>query len=409
LTLILKKSRKNLPVAGCVSQITGLPLCHFLLNAVSPFHLFKFSPPLAFGNFYSSSQVRILQFLTNTLTYTMNKPLFFLLFSFLLNQTAYSQPANQTPGIIYVKEGAQGDGSSWQHATDDLRAALLRAGMGTQVWVAEGNYYPVQCNPCSDSQRRLSFEIPDGVGLFGGFSGKETSLRQRKWKDHPTTLSGNIGRDDNSDNTYNVVFSKGIQTPTLIDGFIIADGNANLPGQPGERYGSGAGWYNDGTGARSNPIIRNCIFMHNQSLDGGAFFNNGYQGDASPVLEHCGFVENKAANAGGAMFNLGTDGSCSPVLANCKFVGNEAIAGGAIFQTVSPLGGLFLPHECFFISNKADFGGAIFQLGGDEDHQPNFLECHFVNNKGKKGEDFCIKQGDKMPEEVTEAMMSSKM
>lgn len=46
-------------------------------------------------------------------------------------------------GIVYVKQGGTGNGSSWATATGDFQGAVNAAG-AEQVWVATGTYQPEQ-------------------------------------------------------------------------------------------------------------------------------------------------------------------------------------------------------------------------------------------------------------------------
>ena len=91
--------------------------------------------------------------------------------------------------IIFVKEGATGSGTSWENATGNLQSALETATKGTQIWVAEGIYFPVDCDKCNDRARSIMFNVKDGVELYGGFAGTESKLMQRRWRQYPTTVS----------------------------------------------------------------------------------------------------------------------------------------------------------------------------------------------------------------------------
>jgi hypothetical protein len=69
----------------------------------------------------------------------------------------------------------------------------------------------------------------------------------------------------------------------------------------------------------SNPVIDNCLFYHNESLNrGGAVFV--YE-DSSPHFINCTFADNHADNVGGA-FELEIGGNIS--LTNCILWGNTA-------------------------------------------------------------------------------------
>ena len=169
--------------------------------------------------------------------------------------------------IFYVKQDGTGSGASWADAIGSLSIALNHAKYGDEIWVAEGTYFPVDCTVCTEADRSLSFDVPNGVKLLGGFKGDENRHQQRDWRKHTTTLSGNIGRADYFDNSYTVVYTKNVSEETIIDGFIISHGNADAQVVPGHPSRSGAGWYNDGAGYgnRSNPFVMNCVFLENQA------------------------------------------------------------------------------------------------------------------------------------------------
>lgn len=93
--------------------------------------------------------------------------------------------------VWFVNLAATGtnDGTNWQNAFNDLQTALTAAGYGDQIWIAKDTYYPT-----SDGNRDISFVLPVGVSLYGGFTGAESTLTQRNIQANPTVLSGDINR-----------------------------------------------------------------------------------------------------------------------------------------------------------------------------------------------------------------------
>ena len=92
--------------------------------------------------------------------------------------------------VLCVDADATGtiNGSSWEDAFTDLQAALDFAEIlnsdadsrndVNQIWIAEGTYRPSE--PISRSDPRLAtFSMLDGVNLYGGFAGTETSTEER--------------------------------------------------------------------------------------------------------------------------------------------------------------------------------------------------------------------------------------
>src|SRR5690606_37343566 len=105
--------------------------------------------------------------------------------------------------VLFVNQNVTGgnkSGDSWGDAMPELFTALHWASEnwnaetdGTlQIWVAAGLYYPTD----DLAKRNESFRLINGVEIYGGFSGVETTLEERDWKQYKTILSGDIGADD---------------------------------------------------------------------------------------------------------------------------------------------------------------------------------------------------------------------
>ncbi|UCC31161.1 MAG: right-handed parallel beta-helix repeat-containing protein [Phycisphaerales bacterium] len=103
----------------------------------------------------------------------------------------------ETP-ILYVKHDAMGgnNGTSWGDAYRSLQDALSTArnsgGTTAEIWVARGTYTPAE--PGGD--RGISFDLVNGVAIYGGFAGTETSVDRRNIIANKTILSGDIDGDD---------------------------------------------------------------------------------------------------------------------------------------------------------------------------------------------------------------------
>ncbi len=123
-------------------------------------------------------------------------------------------PTARAAGVIYVNHAASGsdDGSSWENAYNDLQAALTEAGIGDEIWVAQGTYYPTD-----GADRTISFSLKDGVAIYGGFNATETERSQRDWENNSTVLSGDIGvKEDTSDNSYHVIYNDGVADTAIL-------------------------------------------------------------------------------------------------------------------------------------------------------------------------------------------------
>ena len=81
--------------------------------------------------------------------------------------------------IIYVKPNATGNGTSWSGAYGQLQDALDSASTGDQIWVGAGIYTPTSDNGLNLGSRFKHFRLKNGVTIYGGFAGTESSLSQR--------------------------------------------------------------------------------------------------------------------------------------------------------------------------------------------------------------------------------------
>ena len=117
-----------------------------------------------------------------------------LLISTLMLVGMRAEPAYAaTWSLCYVKVGASGSGSSWNDAYPDLQSALADSNC-TEIWVAQGTYYPDEGTGQSDDDRTSTFTLKSGVAIYGGFDGTETAQGQRDPATNTTTLSGCIKR-----------------------------------------------------------------------------------------------------------------------------------------------------------------------------------------------------------------------
>ena len=261
-------------------------------------------------------------------------------------------------GTIYVDVNAVGsnNGTSWTNAFNKLQDALVVAGQNTQIWVARGTYKPDQGDGKTPGDRTATLQLINGVSIYGGFAGGETTLGQRDWQNNLTILSGDIGTvGSNSDNSYHIL--TGVNGAVL-DGFVIRDGKAN-GSAPSD---SGAGIYN----SAASPTLVNCTFTANSAQHGAGMYN--YQSD--PRLIRCTLTANTATNYGGAIRNYQSD----PRLTNCILNGNTAQYGGGIHNDESSP----LITNCVFTGNSATtLGGGIFNYSNSN---PTLTNCSLSGN-----------------------------
>lgn len=295
--------------------------------------------------------------------------------------------------VSFVKQGATGNGTSWADASGDLKAILDNATNGDEIWVASGTYTPTSCTNCEVADRGIPFEIQDGVQVYGGFSGTETNLADRDWENNPTILSGDIDNNDSlSNNSYSIIYTSEVSANTIVDGFILQGGNADIDssGVPGH-WKRGGAWFNQGVNGRiSNPTIRNCTFTNNSTMSlGGAMYNEAYNGTCNPTYENCTFSHNYSDNAGAAIYNSGNGGgNSSPTLIDCYFYNNYAEKIGPALLNDGTNGGNSSPYviNCRFTENEAGYaGGAAYNFGKSGKSEPYYINCIFDNNFGAFG------------------------
>jgi uncharacterized repeat protein (TIGR01451 family) len=320
-----------------------------------------------------------------------------------------SEPNSPTNSIIYVDADAPGpthDGTSWTEAYATVQDALTAAISGTQIWVAEGVYYPDEGIGQINDSVTSTFVLTDGVALYGGFdpgSGVE-EFTERDWETYITVLSGDLEQNDITDthgvvltttnivdsNAYHVVYSKGVTDTALLDGFYITAGQAkgdwpynigggmyNYSSDPTLTNvtfsGNSAGLYGGGmyNTFGSNPTLTNVTFSGNTATWGGGMRNY----NSSPTLTTVTFSGNKAGGKGGGMSN---DENSSPELTNVTFSGNEAaIYGGGMYNYSSDP----TLTNVTFSGNTATWGGGMYNNGSS----PELKTVTFSGNQAGGG------------------------
>lgn len=269
----------------------------------------------------------------------------------------------QSPTTIYVNDNAQGgnNGSTWANAYTKLQDALTKANSGDEIWVAAGVYYPDEGVGQNDNDRTATFQLKNGVKLYGGFVGNELNEQERKPLANHTILSGDIDQNDsNTDGNYvaetwehlvgtnaiHVVTATSIDNTTTIDGFTITAGKTDVTGTTfscdihcgggmlatnssptvsnitfsGNQAAIGGGM--NITDAMSKPTLRNVVFIGNQATLSGGGLENMFR--AAPTLISVSFIGNNATSDGGAIKNHDSD----PTLINAVFTGNSATSWG---------------------------------------------------------------------------------
>ena len=236
------------------------------------------------------------------------------------------------------------DGETWETAFSSLDEAINFLKCDHQVqelWLAAGLY-----NPIGNQGRKSTFQLPDGVTLYGGFDGTESSVSERDILQNETILSGEIG-DPNSleDNCFHIVSAENVSSSTILDGFTVQDAYAN----------------------GSNPDD-----LTDRFVNGGGLLIKANNGISCPSILNCTFKNNFAKEKGGAIFtySLGESASCNPLISNCVFFNNEAADGAAIFCNA----GTPRIINVDFHDNQANhFAAAIYNNAGSQLELQNAL------------------------------------
>ncbi len=299
-------------------------------------------------------------------------------------------------GQVFINAGATGanNGSSWANAYTDLSVAITNAPANSQLWIATGTYKP-------GATRNDFFDIQNGLELYGGFAGNETTLSQRDFTSNLTILSGDIAGNDvpdnfttnRTDNSRHIVW-----VPNILSDAVTFDGLVFEGGQTDDGSGSG----NDRRGAAilsySKIVVKNCVFRQNYGYFGSVYprqagannsefsncaFSNSDGGFGAGIflastigfIDNCTFTNLTSTDNGSAITATNT----TYTITNSTFTNNTSAESGAI-MTNSSQGGTHLCKisNTDFINNSARFGGAVqtFNLGIEVD----FENCTFTDN-----------------------------
>ena len=285
--------------------------------------------------------------------------------------------------IRYVKQGATGDGSSWANASGDLQKMIDELAESTpsqtgEVWVAAGTYTP-QSQLISGTAYSASFRMRDGISVYGGFAGTESTKLERVKKSampwdfqNPTVLEAAYYNHDDlawtnnkwtltSDSRHVVWFAPmsggtAFANVTTLDGVTIQGGYAQGgTGQDDFLTDRGAGVYMDG----ANAYLSNCIVKENYATGNGGgvylkngrvqtslIYNNNADADGGAVyVENRGLVHrsmlanNSALNGAGVYLHNGAEATGSDsddhpeylILSTCVVSNNTVRGNGAVY------------------------------------------------------------------------------
>lgn len=278
----------------------------------------------------------------------------------LLPSFAIAVDADAAPG---------GDGRSWATAFRYLQDALACvrdqsapgqpcAGV-TEIWVAEGTYYPDEGAGQTDNYEQSRYDLVEGVSLYGGFSGDETARDQRDWQAHPTILDGDLDQSGtHNENSALMILNltgTGMRT-VVVDGFTVRGSNS----------GGGAAIYCGDDVGVCGPTLRNLILTENTGENGAVVIASLAGRMAAPLFENVTFAANEGTVLGGAVTVVARSpaGTVMPAFVNSTFDGNSGERGGAIHleRTAGTLE-IGLENVVFRNNVAASDGGAAYSIG----------------------------------------------
>ena len=303
--------------------------------------------------------------------------------------------------IRYVRQGGTGDGTSWTNASGDIQRMIDEladnnpGGQPGEVWIAAGEYEP-QTQLISNASYSASFRMRDGISVYGGFEGGETSKTARTMKtkpegeeampwefEHTTVLKAayydrkNLALNGNkwtlTSDSRHVVWFAPMQDEdpftqvTTLDGVTIMGGYAQGGTGLDDFYTDrGAGVYMDG----ENAYLTNCTVTENNATGNGGgvylrngrvqssliYNNNSDQNGGGVYVDDQGLVHrsmlanNSARNGAGVYLDNSDEAQLLPeylILSTCVVSNNTASGNGAVYCNQ---GGVLLQNT--IVNNK---------------------------------------------------------
>ena len=294
---------------------------------------------------------------------------------------AYEFQKIPTGRIRYVKPGGTGDGSSWDNASGDLQRMIDELAVSNQpgeVWVAAGTYQPIGWID-TDKNYTAAFRMRDGISVYGGFAGTESSKNARSmtgnmpWQyEYKTILKGASYQDDAvwnaTDTKWNVSSSasrhvvwfapypyqedNSFTKVTILDGFTIVGGHAQ--GDTGIndfRTDCGGGVFMGVNSYLYNCVVKECsavsdgggVYTEGGRIMGSLIYNSSADDNGGGVfVDNAGIVLQSmvtncaATNGGGVYLNRDAlwDGKEHPeylILSTSIVSNNTNRANGAVY------------------------------------------------------------------------------
>ena len=306
---------------------------------------------------------------------------------------AYEYARMKAGRIRYVKEGGNGDGTSWKEAMGDIQKAIndlaekaTTPGEKGEVWVAAGTYEVKDRILTNDHSSPVSLLMKNGISVYGSFKGTEQRRSERieesvdlkpwGWKQESIIRGLKFnGRDDaiwnNSDEAWNIKNSESYHVvwfaplpggnaftdEVYLEGFTIEGGKFNETNAAQYAPDCGAGVYiNDPSARMRYCTVRFCnpgmkrtentqprgggIYCKNGQTEGNLVYNcSAYQGGGI-YIDEAGFitrsmVTNCSAYQGAGVYLNGDatnpEKAYYQILATSVISNNTSTRNGAVY------------------------------------------------------------------------------
>ena len=305
---------------------------------------------------------------------------------------AYEYARMKAGRIRYVKEGGNGNGTSWKEAMGDIQKAIndlaetaTTPGEKGEVWVAAG-IYEVKDRILTDASAPVSLLMKNGISVYGAFKGDEerrskrieNSKNLKPWGWQQESIIRGLkfsGRDDaiwnNSDEAWNIQNSesyhvvwfaplpgeKAFTDEVYLEGFTIEGGKYNETNATQYAPDRGAGVYINDPNARMryctvrfcNPGMKESgsikprgggIYCKNGQTEGNLVYDcSAYQGGGI-YIDEAGFitrsmVTNCSAYQGAGVYLKGdadnSEKAYYQILATSVISNNTSTRNGAVY------------------------------------------------------------------------------
>ena len=306
---------------------------------------------------------------------------------------AYEYARMKAGRIRYVKEGGNGNGTSWQEAMGDIQKAIndlaetaTTPGEKGEVWVAAGTYVVKDYIIANDASAPVSLLMKNGISVYGSFKGTEQRRSERieeskdlkpwGWKQESIIRGAgfegsekvNWNNDDEAWNignssSYHVVWfaplprENAFTDEVYLEGFTIEGGKYNETNEAKYAPDCGAGVYiNDPSARMRYCTVRFCnpgmkesgkikprgggIYCKNGQTEGNLVYDcSAYQGGGI-YIDKAGFitrsmVTNCSAYQGAGVYLNGdatkSEKAYYQILATSVISNNTSTRNGAVY------------------------------------------------------------------------------